>query len=369
MSKNIFDDVSDRNIISGKRSESAKKDSSKEDAASSSKEPRKESSSSSSSSNRKSSSNETVGAIKELGVTMLAGFEAMNKSLDRFGTNLLERIDERLDVPSDEFQSEMEDEDELTNEENEVAEACDESENIFQILENSCGEKSGPELNPHLASLVDKLLKNEMNESEAKEMELKYPKPSNVQYASFPKVNKPIWEALKVNTKKADVKMQHVHKNILKSALPVAKVMQELYEAKDDLSKLKVKDLISTLAESLNFVGSANAQLFNVRKECIKTDLPRNMQGLCRDDSEVSPSLLFGEDLNGKIKQVSELNKVKNRFDGGYKGKNRYNNFRGRYPNFNRGRYQRRSNFVKRLNNYSKAKNGAPNKSGGSNKA
>ena len=74
----------------------------------------------------------------------------------------------------------------------------------------------------------------------------------------------------------------------------------------------------------------------NVRKECIKSDLPRNMQGLCGEVTEFSPTYLFGEDLNNKIKQVSELNKVKNKFNFPYKGGNK--SFKG---GFHGNRYQK----------------------------
>ena len=43
----------------------------------------------------------------------------------------------------------------------------------------------------------------------------------------------------------------------------------------------------------------------------LKKYLPKLMQGLCRDPKEFSATHLFGDNLNSKIKEVTELNKVK----------------------------------------------------------
>ena len=118
------------------------------------------------------------------------------------------------------------------------------------------------------------------------------------------------------------------------------------------------------LSDGLVFLGSANVNLVQKRKELLKPDLPKNMQGLCREEVEFTGTELFGDDLNAAIKKVSELNKVSKDFKGlsksgfnyhksyfnyqnnSYGSRSRGRPFRGRgrpmrryapYPNSNRG--------------------------------
>ena len=280
-------------------------------------------------------------AFQELSETitssMLNGFELLKNSLDEFGSNLTKSINKKLEGCQ-----------EGSDDESDPGSEDEESENIFNSLsKENLGEKVGPEINQQLADLMNKLLSTGMKDKVATEKDEKYLKPQNVQFASYPKINAPIWEAMRVSTKKTDVKMQQVHKNILKAALPVANVMQEMYDNLERPNNLDLKKLITTLSDSLNFIGSANVQLVAARKDCIRNDLPNNMQGLCKFDDEISPDLLFGEDLNTKIKKVSELNKIKSKVSfstrggknasfqrGGFRGSkmgNRNNRSQGRF--------------------------------------
>ena len=166
-------------------------------------------------------------------------------------------------------------------------------------------------------------------------------RPSNVQFANVPKTNQAVWDALKPNTRTCDSKLQHIQKNVLKSSIPVAKVMEELFNNKDKPENIDINNLITTLSDALNFIGTANVDLVKIRKDNIKKDLPKPMQGLCRDPEEFSASLLFGDNLNNKIKEVSELNKVKGKitFDKDF-------NRRGRGRGRGRGSFKMtRGNF------------------------
>ena len=139
--------------------------------------------------------------------------------------------------------------------------------------------------------------------------------------------------------------------------MPFANVMQTLYDNRETPEDLDINQLISQLADSLNFTGSANIQLVKARKEVIKTDLPKNMQGLCRDEDEPSPNLLFGDDLNSKIKEVSELNRISTKFTPAATGAR--NSSRGR--TYNRGRRFFRNRFTKKssFGQRNQPKNGA----------
>ena len=150
-----------------------------------------------------------------------------------------------------------------------------------------------------------------------------------------------------------------IQRNALRSSIPVAKVMDILFENMNTPEALNPGDLIRTLADSFRFMGVANVELVQARKDNIKRELPKNLQGLCShtDDSEYSPVTLFGEDLNSQIKKVSELNKIRSKFGespfGGRRGARR-----GR-GNFKFGRRaRRRFNGPTRNRNNTGSKNG-----------
>ena len=169
-----------------------------------------------------------------------------------------------------------------------------------------------------------------------KEKYEKYLRPKNVEFLEVPKVNQPVWENLSQATRYYDKALQSIQKDFLRSSIPILSVMQKLNEAKEVLSQLDPKEIIRILSDSPVFIGSANVALVNRRRMQMKKDLPQNMQGLCREDSDFSGSNLFGENLNSKIKEVSELNKISKDIRG--RGRGSYRGNRGRGPR-NRGNY------------------------------
>ena len=145
--------------------------------------------------------------------------------------------------------------------------------------------------------MVDKLLSLKLENSAIKEKEEKYSRPENVKFATSAKVNKPVWECLETKTKQLDFKLQTVHNHVTKAALPIAAVMEKLYDSQENPQSLDIRELITTLADSLNFLGSANIQTHSIRKECIRKDLPPQMQAICNEEDEISHAILFGDDL------------------------------------------------------------------------
>ena len=148
-----------------------------------------------------------------------------------------------------------------------------------------------------------------MNEAAYTSKDELYPRPKNIESTSVPKVNKPIWDGMRKFTRSNDATLQKVQKDFLKSALPITEVISKLLAAREDPSTLNVDQMVLSLTDSLAFLGAANVEMVNKRKELIKADLPKNMQGLCKE-GEFSSSLLFGENLSAKIKDMTEEKKV-----------------------------------------------------------
>jgi len=242
--------------------------------------------------------------------TMTQGFAMMQDSLQQLN-NRMEHQDKNfcnffneMNEPRDHDASDRDSDCEFENY------AAD---NIFaEISEcNEDGDDVGAEINIDLAKLFDKMVVEKMNDATTKAKEATYLHPKNLKYSKPPKTNKAVWEVMGGSSKIIDSKLQEIQRDLLRSALPVVKVMEELFTLQDKPEDIDATKLIRTLSDSFKFLGSANINVIKQRKEFIKNELPKNMQGLCRDADEFSPSLLFGDNLNAKIKEVSELNKIR----------------------------------------------------------
>ena len=148
-----------------------------------------------------------------------------------------------------------------------------------------------------------------LTDTSLKDKQASHLRPKNVDNLKLPQMNKPVWDNLSQFTRIKESKLQNVHKDVLSSSSRNnIKAMETLADAKDDLSVLDAKSIINTLKDALIFVGSANMNIIKVRRDNVKPDLPKQMQGLCTDTIEHSSDYLFGNNLNAAIKDVSELN-------------------------------------------------------------
>jgi len=241
---------------------------------------------------------------------------------------------------------------------------------LFDCLANDVnGSKAvGAEVRPSLAKLADKFLNLNLEDSFLKEVRENHLRPGNVEFLGTPKINKPIWENLSTSTRIKESSFQAIQSDFLNSAVPVLKVMEQIFDAKEDLNTLDAKGLLDSLKDSLIFLGSANKGMIKARRDNVKRDLPKPMQGLCRDSVAFSSTNLFGDSLNSSIKEVSELNRISNnlRPRGSMAMRSRGRGFsnRGRGRGFRRGGRGRGS--AQRFQPYNKERK-APNQSGPSN--
>jgi len=280
---------------------------------------------------KKSSKNEK--SLDKLADIMANGFTELKNILSEFPSNHCDGHYEYEEFAGDEDSYEVESEQLETD--------------LFDsFMENlDASEAVGPNLRPSLANLADKLLTMKTNDTVTKEKREHYLRPRNVEFLQTPKINKPVWESLSTSTRIKESSFQTIQNDFLSSAVPVLKAMEKIYDARDNLNMLDAKDLLDGLKDSLVFLGSANAGMLKARRENVRRDLPKNMHGLCRDDVQCSSTLLFGENLNSTIKEVSELNKISSslRPRGSFSGRSRgFNTGRGR------GRLMRRGGRVSR---------------------
>ena len=284
------------------------------------------------------STSDGFGNFEKMGFLMTQGFKDIASSIEKMGTKMSETMNDKFDIL---LNREYDEDYEESEEETAETSQGQEPKNLFDTIssEIETEEKTGMAVNSSLAKLVDKFLKEKLSESAYKAKEESYPRPDNIKFSCVPKVNKPVWEAMSRFNKKNDAQLQNIQKSFLKSTMPVTKVISKLHEARDNPESLDIDSLIMSLTDSLAFIGSANVDMVKKRKELIKSDLPKNMQGLCGEIADFSSTCLFGDELGAKIKEVAELNKISNKFNFGASARgssSRGASGRGRVRSFSR---------------------------------
>ena len=287
----------------------------------------------------------TTNGFNEMNKTMKDGFSSLKEVLLEFG-NVFKSVMEEPDERNEEREEEVDDE-----RTSDVPGAGEDSDVFNKIAGAKDDQETGPAVQTNLAKMMDKLLTLKLGGKDKEDKEQKYKRPQNIEFARVPKTNAPVFDSLRVPAKKTEKLLQGIQSDVVRSSLPICQVMETLFHNKDTPGDIDAVELIETLSDSLNFIGCANVGLIKMRKENIKKELPQNMQGLCREPEVFSAKFLFGDELNDKIKEVTELNKVKNKFDkdfyssrDNYRGAGRgraragFSSFRGS----SRGQWQRR---------------------------
>ena len=310
-SGDIFANMSDA------RKESTSKDGKKSDAGEKSKNDKnaKTSSTDNTSSTKPIENDNLSKEIKKMNQSMTTGFSVMKNSLANLGESIADKIAEGM-MKQFEQRPDYEEyyEEEYEEEDDDTVSVIEDKDLFDSLSENlQSGDKTRGEIKPSLARLVEQCLSLKLEEENLKKLGETYLKPKNIKFIDPPRINKPIWESMGPNSQKQDNKMQTIQKFMLRSVLPTIEAIEILDNGREDAGNLEIDKVIKNLIDSISFIGAANVEIVKKRKESIKRELPSNMQGLCRESENFSSSYLFGDDLNSKIKEVSELNKVSNK--------------------------------------------------------
>ena len=125
-------------------------------------------------------------------------------------------------------------------------------------------------------------------------------------------VNKEIFGIKKEisHIRSGDIKLQSIQGSITKSMFPLINLTEEIYKAKQAVKPI---DLNHALARCMNaMVLMTNA--FNVTdqfwRDRFKPVLPLELHGLTKQPEGISHDLLFGDDLDARLKEVKEKNQV-----------------------------------------------------------
>lgn len=263
----------------------------------------------SSKSSEKIKKNDGQEKVPDLSAILLEGFKTLKESMETMGVNIAQQVSEEImntfDYGDEEDIEYHEEYHTANNEPHVQGNVLEDITKDFQVEETK-----GPDVPDVLAKLVNSLLGTKTNECSISSRELKYLQPNNVPFVEAPKVNKIVWDAMPGPSRSVDTLMQGIQKDFLLSAIPTVKVIEKLFEARESPQDLDVNELITTLSDSIAFLGTANLKTIRNRREVIRRDIPDKLKGLCNPDVEFTGSLLFGENLMGKIKEVTEASKI-----------------------------------------------------------
>ena len=159
-----------------------------------------------------------------------------------------------------------------------------------------------------------------------------YDRPENCTALLTVKVNPPIWDKLKSETRSNDLKFQKVQTALSKSLIAMVQVTDALTKSlaaseKKDLPS--TEDMIRKLTDVVVFVFQANHDIYAKRRESTKPELHQDYRPLCSPSNPVT-EWLSGDDLSKKVKDMTEVNKVGQRVSHSRQfDKSRYNAPRG----------------------------------------
>ena len=169
-------------------------------------------------------------------------------------------------------------------------------------LDEQCEE----EISPKLADIVNKLLRNRLNEDKLKEKLNKSTRPKNCGNITGVKVNAEIWP-LQPSTRSYDIKMQRVQNTLLKATIPIVKVVNQLMTNPNGTDNDKA--IIKHLIDSVGLLGHTNCELVQRCRDLIRPDLNNNYQQLCCEHIEFT-IWLFEDDLPKQVQDISATNRV-----------------------------------------------------------
>ena len=94
-------------------------------------------------------------------------------------------------------------------------------------------ENSGPAINTQLANLVNKLMRDKLNEEELTELKKLHETPENCSTLAETKVNEGVWNNLGETTRSTDLKFQKVQKRFIKGMIVIVSMVNKLIPVSD----------------------------------------------------------------------------------------------------------------------------------------
>lgn len=166
-------------------------------------------------------------------------------------------------------------------------------------------EKPGPAIDHDLATIVNELLTEKLTKEKLEPVQQKYLRPENCENLVTPKINKPIWQQLKQETKNTDSAFQKIQQLLLSSLYAILQVCNSLSSSQNTEDHNNIMMLTHSIVLSL----AANRELNLKRRDLLRADLNKQYAALCNPSTPVS-QYLFGDDLNKEMDDLSKASKL-----------------------------------------------------------
>lgn len=166
--------------------------------------------------------------------------------------------------------------------------------------------ETGEKISDKLATVVNRILREDPSEEKFKELKEKYKRPANVENMQVPTIDNTLWRVLDRQTRAVDLQLQRDMGSLTTCMVPVLQILDSLQNPtgnqKEDIKKIKglAGDTFKLMS---HFIG-ANIQQ---RKEKIKKEkhLKPRVKAILKETTS-SSTQLFGDKLKEEMKVLSE---------------------------------------------------------------
>lgn len=194
-------------------------------------------------------------------------------------------------------------------------------------------KKPGKSVDDRVKTLVDNVLKQRLAETKLKGLLVKYDMPANLEMLQTTQINEVIWNGLRNNTRASDVKLQKMQVCNIKAITALTTLMDDILSTRE---KMGTQATLIKITDALALLGSANMELNHFRRELIRPDLRLEYRNLCNRSNPVT-TMLMGDDVSQKLRDIAEANRVSARISTANRGRGR-----GSRPPYTRGTFRGR---------------------------
>lgn len=176
-------------------------------------------------------------------------------------------------------------------------------------------EVVGKKVSDSLALSINNALVTVVEDTKIKELCDSVTRPENCKNLVVPKTNECIWKSITSQQRGRDRKLQKTQMLAVKSLSKLTETLDSVRESGKTGALLNLKVLEQNLKDTIKLTVATYSDINLKRLENIQPKLPSEYKSLCKkpfmcnNDNDKTTELLFGKDLNQKIKEKNEEEK------------------------------------------------------------
>lgn len=181
-------------------------------------------------------------------------------------------------------------------------------------------EVVGKKVSESLAASINNAMFTVVEDVKVKELCETVTRPENCTNLVVPKTNERIWKSMTSQQRGRDRKLQKTQMLSVKSVCKLTEMLDSVRESRKSGTLLNLKNIEQNLKDTIKLSAASYSDINIHRLENIQPKLPGGLKSLCKrpfccnNDSDKSTELLFGKDLNQKIKEKNEEEKFNRQF-------------------------------------------------------